>query len=113
MLLHTQIVYFQFFFLPVLRHIRAATRESIPVIAWAVIFAPALLRFLGPRKFGGYGDLANQARELAETSGRNFDDILDEVGAAFYSCPYNARDRLLTVDAIPTFSCITLKTEKC
>ena len=71
------------------------------MLAWNISFAPFALRFLGPKKFGGYGDAANQARELAETTGRNFDDILDEVGAAFYSCPYNARDRLLTVDAIP------------
>ena len=96
-----------------MRHIRSATSKSIPVLAWFTTFAPFALRFLGPKKFGGYGDAENQARELAETTERNFDDILDEVGAAFYSCPYNAHSRLLTVDALPPFSCITRKEENC
>ena len=101
-LTYFQNVYFQFFLYPILRQIRSATRESIPVLAWATVYAPFTLRFLGPKKFGGYGDVANQARALAEKNGRNVDDVLDEVGPPFYSCSYNTRGYFLTVDVIPS-----------
>ena len=101
LLLTLKMFIFKFFLLPILEQIRSATRKSVPVLTWATLYASSTLRFLGPKKFGGYGDVANQARALAKKNGRNVDDVLDEVGPPFYSCSYNTRGYFLTVDVIP------------
>ena len=101
LLLTLKMFIFKFFLLPILEQIRSATRKSVPVLTWATLYASSTLRFLGPKKFGGYGDAGNLARALAETTGRNVDDVLDEVGPYFYSWACSARDRSLTVDTIP------------
>ena len=102
---------FQFFLLPILEHIRSTTRKSIPVLAWSAPYVFFILRFLGPEKFGGCGDLSSKARALAEKTGRNSDEILDEVGPAFHFCSYDATRLFSNGWRDSSFSCIARKME--
>jgi hypothetical protein len=55
------------------------TERSIPVFAWGSTYASYTLFIMGPEKFGGFGDVSAKARTQAEATGRNIEDIVDEV----------------------------------
>jgi hypothetical protein len=47
------------------------------------------LRIFGPEKYGGLGDVANEARHLAEVTGRDVEEVTKEVGPYFQDqCRY-------------------------
>lgn len=57
------------------------TGKTIPVFAWNAASAAPALHFSGPEKFGGFGDVTTKARTQAEATGRNVEDLIDEVGS--------------------------------
>jgi hypothetical protein len=59
------------------------TGKTIPAFAWNTGYAPATLRILAPEKYGGIGDVATKAQIEAEATGRNVEEVIDEVWCLF------------------------------
>ena len=62
-----------------LQHIRSVTGKNIPVYVWDTGYAASSLKMLAPEKYGGFGDVETKARIEAEATGRNVEDVIDEV----------------------------------
>ena len=86
----------KYHYLPILQSVREITGKNIPVWNWSPAGAYLQLRVFGPEKFGGLGDVANKARHLAETTGRDVEDVTKEVGTYFqYQHRYKETDKQL------------------
>jgi hypothetical protein len=66
-----------------LEQIRARTGNTVPILAWVVVNVFMALRISGPEELGGIGDVPAKARILAEKTGRNEKDLMDEVTLSF------------------------------
>ena len=69
--------------LPVLQSVREISGKNVPVWNWSPSSAYLPLRVFGPEKYGGLGDVANKARHLAETTGRDVEEVTKEVRPYF------------------------------
>jgi hypothetical protein len=59
--------------------IRALTGKSVPILNWHSGNACLILRLFGPEKFGGLGEVPAKACMLAKTTGKNVEELIDEV----------------------------------
>ena len=70
-------------YLPVLKSVREISGKDIPVWNWSPSGSYLSLRVFGPEKYGGLGDVENKARQLAEATGRDVEEVTKEVGPYF------------------------------
>jgi hypothetical protein len=59
------------------------TGKAVPIPAWDSGTPFAMIRFTDPEELGGLGDILAKATLLAKTSGRDLDDITNEVTFPF------------------------------
>lgn len=71
--------YFQFFSLSQLRATRAVSEHSVPIIAWIVAGAGAVIRLFGPESIGGIGDIGARIDAEVACSGLSADEIGNKV----------------------------------
>lgn len=60
--------------------IRDITGKDVPVWNWFPAGAYLPLYLFGPEKYGGLGDVANNAQHVAESTGRDVEEVTKEVG---------------------------------
>ena len=66
-------------YLPILQSVREITGRSVPVWNWWTSGAYFPLHIFGPEKYGGLGDVAKKARDVAEATGRDVEEVTKEV----------------------------------
>ena len=71
--------YHQFFSLSQLRATRAISGHSVPIIAWVVAGAGAVIRLFGPESIGGIGDIGAKIDAEAARTGLSADEIGNKV----------------------------------
>ena len=82
--------------IPILPSIREITGKNVPVWNWWTSGAYLALYVFGPEKYGGLGDVANKAREVAEATGRDVEEVTKEVDPYFhYHYPVLETDKQL------------------
>jgi hypothetical protein len=59
--------------------IRAVSGKEVQILTWYSGNASFNLRIFGPEKFGGLGNCLEKAYSLAETTGKNVDEVVKEV----------------------------------
>ncbi|KAF8577021.1 glycosyltransferase family 1 protein [Ramaria rubella] len=68
-----------FFLLDVLRDIRSQSGTRVPIYAWQSTYSSAILRIMGPEKYGGIGDVAANARARADATGGDVKAIASQL----------------------------------
>jgi hypothetical protein len=77
-------IHAKFNYLPILQSVREITGRNVPVWNWWTSGAYPALYVFGPEKYGGLGDVANKAREVAEATGRDVQEVTKEVDPYFH-----------------------------
>jgi uroporphyrinogen-III decarboxylase len=70
-------------YLPILQSVREITGKNVPVWDWWSAGAYLPLHVFGPEKYGGLGDVADKARQAAEATGRDVEEVTKDVGPYF------------------------------
>ena len=70
-------------YLPILQSVREITGKYVPVWNWWTSGAYLPLHLFGPEKYGGLGDVANNAQCVAEARGRDVEEVTKEVDPYF------------------------------
>ena len=68
---------------PILQSVREITGRNIPVWNWRASGAYPALYLFSPEKYGGLGDVAKKARDVAEATGRDVEEVIKEVDPYF------------------------------
>lgn len=62
-----------------LEAIRARTGNTVPILAWDTVSIFMTLRMFGPEEMSGIGDVMPKAHTLAAETGRDIDELVEEV----------------------------------
>ena len=67
-------------YLPILQSVREITGRNVPVWNFWTSGAYTALCVFGPEKYGGLGDVANKAQDVAAATGRDVEEVTRKVG---------------------------------
>ncbi|KDR66298.1 hypothetical protein GALMADRAFT_1162382 [Galerina marginata CBS 339.88] len=66
-------------YFPILQSVREITGKNVPVWNWWSSGSYLPLRVWGPERYGGMGNVPDKARTLAEATGRDVDEVTNEM----------------------------------